>query len=87
MDMTERAMRKERTGRVVSRSGEKSAVIELERLVKHPTYGKYIRRRKKLHVHDEKNECQVGDVIRVMETRPVSKLKRWRLVEVLEKAK
>jgi len=87
LDMTERAMRKERTGRVVSRSGEKSAVIELERLVKHPTYGKYIRRRKKLHVHDEKNECQVGDVIRVMETRPVSKLKRWRLVEVLEKAK
>jgi small subunit ribosomal protein S17 len=80
-------MRKERTGRVVSRSGEKSAVIELERLVKHPTYGKYIRRRKKLHVHDEKNECQVGDLIRVMETRPVSKLKRWRLVEVLEKAK
>jgi len=72
---------------VVSRSGEKSAVIELERLVKHPTYGKYIRRRKKLHVHDEKNECQVGDLIRVMETRPVSKLKRWRLVEVVEKAK
>jgi small subunit ribosomal protein S17 len=85
--MAERAMRKVRTGRVVSRSGEKSAVIELERLVKHPTYGKYIRRRKKLHVHDEKNECQVGDVIRVMETRPVSKLKRWRLVEVMEKAK
>jgi len=85
--MAERAMRKERMGRVVSRSGEKSAVIELERLVKHPTYGKYIRRRKKLHVHDEKNECQVGDLIRVMETRPVSKLKRWRLVEVLERAK
>ena len=72
---------------MVSRSGDKSAVIELERLVKDPTYGKYIRRRKKLHVHDEKNECQVGDVIRVMETRPVSKMKRWRLVEVLEKAK
>jgi len=85
--MAERAMRKVRTGRVVSRSGEKSAVIELERLMKHPMYGKYIRRRKKLHVHDEKNECQVGDLIRVMETRPVSKLKRWRLVEVLEKAK
>ncbi len=85
--MAERAKRKVRTGRVVSRSGEKSAVIELERLVKHPTYGKYIRRRKKLHVHDEKNECQVGDVIRVMETRPISKMKRWRLVEVMEKAK
>jgi small subunit ribosomal protein S17 len=85
--MAERTKRKLRTGRVVSRSGEKSAVIELERLVKHPTYGKYIRRRKKLHVHDEKSECQVGDVIRVMETRPISKLKRWRLVEVLEKAK
>ncbi|MBN1504885.1 MAG: 30S ribosomal protein S17 [Candidatus Eisenbacteria bacterium] len=85
--MTERAMRKVRTGRVVSRSGDKSAVIEMERLMRHPTYGKYVRRRKKLHVHDEKNECQVGDLIRVMETRPVSKMKRWRLVEVVEKAK
>jgi small subunit ribosomal protein S17 len=85
--MAERAIRKVRMGRVVSRSGDKSAVIELERLVQHKTYGKYIRRRKKLHVHDEKNECQVGDVIRVMETRPVSKMKRWRLVEVVEKAK
>jgi small subunit ribosomal protein S17 len=72
---------------VISHSGDKSAVVELERLVKHVTYGKYIRRRKKLHVHDEKNECQVGDVIRVMETRPISKMKRWRLMEVLEKAK
>jgi len=85
--MAERTLRKVRTGHVISHSGDKSAVVELERLVKHPMYGKYIRRRKKLHVHDEKNECQVGDLVRVMETRPVSKMKHWRLIEILQKAK
>jgi small subunit ribosomal protein S17 len=85
--MEERAKRKARIGRVVSRSGNKSIVIEMQRLMKHPVYGKYVRRRKKLHVHDEKNECQVGDLVRVVETRPLSKMKRWRCVEVVEKAR
>ncbi|MFH0778779.1 MAG: 30S ribosomal protein S17 [Candidatus Eisenbacteria bacterium] len=85
--MTERASRKSRMGRVVSRSGDRSVVIEMQRLVKDPTYGKYIRRRKKLHVHDGKNECKVGDLIRVVETRPLSKLKRWRFVETVEQAR
>ncbi len=85
--MTERGKRKTRVGYVVSRSGDKSAVVELERRVKHPIYGKYIRRRKKLYVHDEKNECQVGDLVRVAETRPLSKMKNWRLLGVIEKAK
>jgi small subunit ribosomal protein S17 len=84
--MEERSKRKARIGRVVSRSGDKSIVIEMQRLMKHPVYGKYIRRRKKLHVHDEKNECHVGDLVRVAETRPLSKLKRWRFLEVVEKA-
>jgi small subunit ribosomal protein S17 len=84
--MEERSKRKARIGRVVSRSGDKSIVIEMQRLMKHPVYGKYVRRRKKLHAHDEKNECQVGDLVRVAECRPLSKLKRWRFVEVVEKA-
>jgi small subunit ribosomal protein S17 len=84
--MEERAKRKARVGKVVSRSGNKSIVIEMQRLMKHPVYGKYVRRRKKLHVHDEKNECQIGDLVRVVETRPLSKMKRWRFVEVVEKA-
>jgi len=84
--MEERNKRKARVGRVVSRSGEKSIVIEMQRLMKDPIYGKYVRRRKKLHVHDEKNVCQVGDLVRVLETRPLSKMKRWRFVEVVEKA-
>lgn len=84
--MEERAKRKARMGRVVSRSGNKSIVIEMQRLMKDPIYGKYVRRRKRLHVHDEKNECQVGDLVRVSETRPLSKMKRWRFIEVVEKA-
>jgi len=84
--MEERAKRKERIGRVVSRSGNKSIVIEMQRLMKHPVYGKYVRRRKKLHVHDEKNEGNIGDLVRVVETRPLSKMKRWRFLEVVEKA-
>ena len=84
---TTRKRRKIRVGRVVSDRMEKTIVVSIERLVKHPTYGRYVRRRAKFKVHDEKNECRVGDLVRFMETRPISKDKRWRFVEVLEKAK
>ena len=66
---------------------EKTIVVSIERLVKHPTYGRYVRRRAKFKVHDEKNECKIGDLVRFMETRPISKDKRWRFVAVVEKAK
>lgn len=84
---TERNRRKERQGVVVSISGEKTCVVMVEDRKKHPLYGKMMTHSKKLHVHDEANEAQVGDTVRVMETRPLSKLKRWRLVEIVEKAK
>ena len=84
---TTRNRRKVRVGRVVSDRMEKTIVVSIERLVKHPTYGRYVRRRAKFKVHDEKNECKVGDLVRFMETRPISKDKRWRFVEVLERAK
>jgi small subunit ribosomal protein S17 len=71
----------------VSDRMDKTAVVSIERLVKHPTYGRYVRRRNKFKVHDEKNECRVGDIIRFMETRPLSKDKRWRFVEFVERAK
>ncbi len=77
----ERGRRKTLTGEVVSTAMQKTAVVSIERLVKHETYGKYVRRRNKYKVHDEKNECRVGDVIRFMETRRLSKDKRWRLVD------
>ena len=83
----ERNLRKVRVGRVVSDKMEKSCVIAIERKVKHPKYGKFMKKTTKLMVHDETNQCGVGDTIRVMETRPLSKNKRWRLVEVIEKAK
>ena len=83
----ERNLRKVRVGRVVSDKMEKSCVIAIERKVKHPKYGKFMKKTTKLMVHDEANQCGVGDTIRVMETRPLSKNKRWRLVEVIEKAK
>ncbi len=82
-----RNRRKVRTGRVVSDRMDKTAVVSIERLVKHPVYGRYVRRREKFKVHDEQNQCHVGDLIRFMETRRMSKDKRWRLVEVLERAK
>jgi small subunit ribosomal protein S17 len=82
-----RGRRKMRVGKVVSDRMEKTCVVSIERLVKHPTYGRYVRRRNKFKVHDEKNECHVGDVIRFMETRPLSKDKRWRFVEFVERAK
>ncbi len=83
----ERNRRKVRVGKVVSDRMEKTVVVSIERLVKHPTVGRYVRRRSKFKVHDEKNECHVGDVIRFMETRPLSKEKRWRFVEFVERAK
>jgi len=73
------------TGRVVSDAMQKTVVVTIERLVKHEEYGKYVRRRSRFKVHDEKNECKVGDVIRFMETRPLSKDKRWRLVDFVQR--
>ena len=82
-----RNARKVRTGVVVSRSGDKTVTVKINYRKHHPKYGKMMTVSKKLHVHDEKNECGVGDTIRVMETRPLSKTKRWRLVEIVERAK
>jgi small subunit ribosomal protein S17 len=82
-----RHRRKLRVGKVVSDRMDKTIVVSIERLVKHVTYGRYVRRRAKFKVHDEKNECRVGDVVRFMETRPMSKDKRWRFVEIVERAK
>jgi len=83
----ERNLRKERIGQVVSDKMEKTITIAVEKKVKHPKYGKFISSTKKFIVHDENNECGVGDTVKIMETRPLSKNKRWRLVEILEKAK
>jgi small subunit ribosomal protein S17 len=82
---TDRGRRKFMTGRVVSDSMQKTVVVTIERLVKHEEYGKYVRRRNRFKVHDEKDECKVGDVIRFMETRPLSKDKRWRLVDFVQR--
>jgi small subunit ribosomal protein S17 len=84
---TERSRRKSRVGKVVSDRMDKTIVVSIERLVKHPTVGRYVRRRSKFKVHDEKNECRIGDVVRFMETRPLSKDKRWRFVEFVGRAK
>lgn len=84
---SERNSRKTRQGVVVSAGAEKTCVVMVEQRKRHPLYGKMITRSKKFHVHDEENAAQVGDVVQIMETRPVSKTKRWRLVEVVEKAK
>ena len=85
--MSERSLRKTRIGIVSSDKMEKTAVVKVVTSVKHPLYGKIIKRTYKLKAHDENNECQIGDRVKVMETRPLSKDKRWRLVEILEKAK
>jgi small subunit ribosomal protein S17 len=87
MIMEERALRKERIGVVTSTKMDKSIVVSVERREKHPKYGKFIKKTKKFMAHDDKNVCGVGDTVRIMETRPMSKLKRWRMVEILEKAK
>ena len=83
----DRNLRKTRIGKVVSDKMDKTIVVAVENNVKHPLYGKIIKRTFKLKAHDEKNECQIGDRVRVMETRPLSKEKRWRLVSIVEKAK
>ena len=83
----ERNLRKVRTGKVVSDKMDKTIVVAIEYHVKHPVIGKIVKRTYKLRAHDEKNECGIGDTVRVMETRPLSKTKRWRLVEVIERAK
>lgn len=83
----ERNLRKTDVGRVVSTKMDKTVVVAIENSVKHPPYNKIIKRTVRLKVHDEKNECSVGDRVRIMETRPISKDKRWRLVEIIEKAK
>lgn len=83
--MVERALRKTRVGKVVSNKMDKTIVVAIETSVKHPLYGKIIKRTTKLKAHDEENKCQIGDKVKVMETRPLSKEKRWRLVEVVEK--
>jgi small subunit ribosomal protein S17 len=83
----ERNLRKERVGKVVSNKMTKSITVAIERKVKHPIYGKFMKKTTKLMAHDEQNTAGMGDTVRVMETRPLSKNKRWRLVEIIEKAK
>ena len=82
-----RNLRKIRIGVVTSNKMTKTITVAVERKVKHPIYGKFVKKTTKFHAHDEKNECSIGDVVRIMETRPLSKTKRWRLVEVVEKVK
>ena len=84
--MTERNMRKVKVGKVVSDKMDKTMVVAVEDSVKHPLYKKIVKRTKKLKAHDEKNECKIGDRVEIMETRPLSKDKRWRVVEIVEKA-
>jgi len=85
--MEARNLRKERVGVVVSGSMEKSIVVAVKRKEKHPIYGKFVNKTTKLYAHDETNTCSVGDTVKIMETRPLSKNKRWRLVEIIERAK
>ena len=84
--MAERALRKTRVGKVISDKMDKTVVVAIETRVKHPLYKKFVKRTYKLKAHDENNECKVGDRVRVMETRPLSKDKRWRVAEIVEKA-
>jgi small subunit ribosomal protein S17 len=83
----ERKLRKTRTGIVTSNKMDKTITVSVERKLRHPIYGKFVKKSKKFHAHDEKNECGPGDMVKIMETRPISKTKRWRLVEIVEKAK
>ena len=85
--MEERNLRKTRVGKVVSNKMDKTIVVAVANNVKHPLYGKIVKKTYKLKAHDENNECGIGDTVKVMETRPLSKDKRWRLVEIVEKAK
>ena len=83
----ERNLRKERTGVVFSNKMDKTITVAVKWKEKHPIYGKFVNKTKKYHGHDEKNDCNIGDTVRIMETRPLSKLKRWRLVEIISRAK
>ena len=83
----ERNLIKIRTGVVTSNKMTKTITVAVERKVKHPIYGKFVKKTTRFHAHDEKNECSIGDTVRIMETRPMSKTKRWRLVDVIEKVK
>jgi small subunit ribosomal protein S17 len=85
--MEARNLRKEKTGRVVSSKMDKSITVIVESKMKHPIYGKFVSKSTKFKAHDEKNECGIGDTVRIMETRPLSKTKNWRLVEIIERAK
>ena len=85
--MSDRQSRKVRTGVVVSDRRDKSVTIKIADVVRHATYGKTVRRRKRLHVHDEDNDARIGDTVRIMETRPISKTKRWRVTEIVERAR
>ena len=87
MFMETRGLRKTRTGVVIKNGMDKSITISIERRIAHPIYKKYFKKTTKLMAHDEKNECNIGDVVKIMETRPISKNKNWRLVEIVEKAK
>lgn len=85
--METRNLRKIRTGVVSSNKMDKTITVAVERKVKHPMYGKFVKKTTRFHAHDDKNECSIGDLVKIMETRPLSKTKRWRLVEVVEKVK
>ncbi len=85
--MAKRPSRKVRVGKVVSNAMDKTIVVAVESMVRHPLYGKTMKRTTKLYAHDEENQCGVGDLVRVMETRPLSRTKHWRMVSILEKAK
>ncbi|MEN9964399.1 MAG: ribosomal protein [Bacteroidota bacterium] len=83
----ERNLRKTRVGIVSSNKMDKTITVKVERKIKHPLYGKFLKKSTSFHAHDEKNECSIGDIVKIMESRPLSKTKRWRLVEVVEKVK
>jgi len=85
--METRNLRKERTGVVFSNKMDKTITVAVKWKEKHPIYGKFVNKTKKYHAHDDKNECNIGDTVRIMETRPLSKLKRWRLTEIIERVK
>jgi small subunit ribosomal protein S17 len=85
--METRNLRKERIGVVLSNKMEKSIVVAVKWKEKHPIYGKFVNKTKKYHAHDEKNDCNIGDTVKIMETRPLSKTKKWRLVQIIERAK
>jgi small subunit ribosomal protein S17 len=85
--LVERNLRKTKLGVVLSNKMDKTITVMVERKVKHPLYGKFVKKSTKFHAHDDKNECSIGDTVRIMESRPLSKTKKWRLVEVVEKVK